>query len=111
MSAKFELKKAKNDKIYFNLCSGNGEIVLTSQMYASKATAKNGIKSIQTHCGDKERYVLSDAKGGKSRFVLRSANNKVIGSSQSYTSAASAKAGIKSVMSSGKKAKIVDETK
>lgn len=110
MPAKFELKKSKNDKVYFNLCAANGEIILTSQMYASKATAKKGIQSVQTNCADKERFVVKEGTGGKSRFVLRSANNKVIGTSQNYKTAASVKTGIKSVMSSGAKAKIVDET-
>lgn len=39
MSAIFDLSKSKNDKFYFNVKSGNGEIILTSEMYEAKASA------------------------------------------------------------------------
>lgn len=39
----YELKKAKNGQYHFNLKASNGEIILASEMYASKASAENGI--------------------------------------------------------------------
>jgi len=108
MPAKFELKKAKNEKVFFNLLAPNGEIILTSQMYASKATAKKGIRSVQTNCGSENHFVHKKGKSGKAHFVLRSANNRVIGSSQTYDSTASMKKGIKSVAKNGKSAQIAD---
>lgn len=40
MAGKFELKKAKNGQIYFNLKAGNGQIVLKSEMYKEKVEQK-----------------------------------------------------------------------
>ena len=43
---KFVVSKAKTG-VKFNLVAGNGEVVLTSQVYKTKATCKKGIASIQ----------------------------------------------------------------
>lgn len=51
-SAKFELQQAKNGKFYFNLKATNGQVIGTSQMYASQDTAKNGIASVQRNAPD-----------------------------------------------------------
>ena len=44
---RFETKVATNGKPYFNLMAGNGQIIGSSQMYASQATMKNGIASVR----------------------------------------------------------------
>lgn len=41
------MKKAKNGRFIWNLKVTSGEPILTSQMYASKSGAKNGIKSVK----------------------------------------------------------------
>lgn len=46
---RFELKQAANDKWHFNLKATNGQIILSSQMYASKDGAQNGIDSVIRH--------------------------------------------------------------
>jgi len=38
---KFELKQAKNDDYHFNLLAGNGQIIMSSEMYKTKASAGN----------------------------------------------------------------------
>ncbi|MCC7296946.1 MAG: YegP family protein [Bacteroidia bacterium] len=43
---KFERKTAANGKFYFNLKASNGQVVGTSQMYASEASRDNGIESV-----------------------------------------------------------------
>ena len=108
MPAKYELKKSKNDKVYFNLIAPNGEIVLSSQMYATKSSAQKGIRSVQMHCGEKNCYQSKTAKSGKAHFVLKSKNHRVIGTSQTYKSSASMTSGIKSVMKNGKARRIED---
>jgi len=50
----FELKKSTNGKFHFNLHAANGQIVAQSQMYESKASAQNGIKSVQTNAAKAE---------------------------------------------------------
>ena len=44
--ARFEVNQAKNGKYFFNLVSGNKEVVGTSQMYSSRDTLRNGIASV-----------------------------------------------------------------
>ncbi|WP_430907045.1 YegP family protein [Maribacter sp. 2-571] len=45
---KFEIRKSSNGKFYFNLRSkGNGEVIATSQMYASKQGCENGITAVK----------------------------------------------------------------
>ena len=39
MAAKFELKVAKNGQFFFNLKAGNGEVILTSQIYEARTSA------------------------------------------------------------------------
>lgn len=57
----FELKKAENGKFHFNLKAGNGQIVATSQMYASKESALNGIESVRKNAPDAKLEDLSEA--------------------------------------------------
>lgn len=47
MAAKFELYQDKGGDYRFRLKAGNGEVIATSQGYNSKASAKNGIESVQ----------------------------------------------------------------
>jgi len=44
--SRFEVKEAKNGKWHFNLKSTNGQVVGSSQMYASESGLKNGIESV-----------------------------------------------------------------
>ena len=42
----FELKEAANEKFYFCLKAGNGQIIGQSQQYKAESGAKNGIQSV-----------------------------------------------------------------
>ena len=74
MSGKYEIKKAKNGKFYFNLKASNGQIILTSQMYKDKSGAKNGIASVQKNSSSSELFESKESAGGKSSFVLKAKN-------------------------------------
>ncbi len=101
MAGSFELKKAANGKFHFNLKAGNGEIILQSQMYASRASARAGIASVQINSPKAERYNKLEASNGKSYFTLRAGNNQVIANSQMYASTTSRNTGIASSMANG----------
>ena len=92
----FELKKSK-DKYHFVLKAGNGQVILSSQMYASKSSAMNGIESVKKNCGDDKCYEMKTAKNGKVHFNVKSTNGQIIGSSQMYAAESGAKNGIASV--------------
>ena len=110
MAGSFELKKAANGQFHFNLKADNGETLLTSEMYDSKASAQNGIASVQKNCQDDARYARSVAANGKFHFTLKAANHQVIGSSQMYASEATRDAGIASVKKHGVTTNITDAT-
>ena len=46
IEARFEIKEAKNGKPFFNLKASNGQVIGSSQMYASERTMKMGIASV-----------------------------------------------------------------
>ncbi len=46
---RYEVKVAKNGKPFFNLKASNGEVIGSSQMYASDVTLKKGIASVKAN--------------------------------------------------------------
>ena len=47
VAGKFEITKDKAGKYRFRLKAGNGEIIAVSEAYETKASARNGIESVQ----------------------------------------------------------------
>ena len=101
----FELKKS-GDKFHFVLKAGNGQVILTSQMYASKASAMNGIESVKKNCGDEKCWETKTAKNGKFHFNLKSTNGQIVGSSQMYKDESGMKNGIASVQKNAPRADV-----
>lgn len=52
MPGKFVIKKGSTGKFRFSLVSTNSQIVATSEAYNSKASAMNGIRSVQKLAAD-----------------------------------------------------------
>ncbi|WP_257657415.1 YegP family protein [Parapedobacter lycopersici] len=94
---KFVVKTAKNGQFHFALKAGNGETILSSEMYNSKASLKNGIKSVKENASKDERYEKKTSTNGKHYFVLKAGNHQVIGNSEMYESASGRDNGISSV--------------
>ena len=101
MAGFFELSNSSDGQFRFVLKAGNGEIILTSELYKTRAAAENGIASVQTNSPLAERYEKKTASNGKEHFNLKAANHQVIGTSQLYASAASRDAGIASAKVNG----------
>lgn len=97
MASKFELKKSRNDKFVFNLLASNGQVILTSELYESRASALNGIESVRKNAADDGRYGRLCAKDGSPYFTLKAGNGQVIGQSQRYSGEKAREAGIESV--------------
>ncbi|MEC8056643.1 MAG: YegP family protein, partial [Pseudomonadota bacterium] len=62
MAGWYELSKAKDGQYRFVLKAGNGEVILTSELYKAKASAENGIASVQNNSPDEARYEKLTAK-------------------------------------------------
>jgi uncharacterized protein YegP (UPF0339 family) len=108
--SKFEIKTRTNGEYQFNLKAGNGEIILTSEGYVSKAGCENGIESVRKNSPDDHRYDQLEAKNGKFYFNLKATNGQIIGSSQMYESKSGRDSGIESVKKNGPIATIDDQT-
>jgi uncharacterized protein len=52
MAGKFELYTDKSGQYRFRLKAGNGEIIASSEAYASKSGAQNGIESVRNNAPD-----------------------------------------------------------
>ncbi|PHM45833.1 hypothetical protein Xmau_00221 [Xenorhabdus mauleonii] len=107
----YDLKKAKNGQFYFHLVATNGDIILNSEMYTTKAAANKGIHSVQVNSPDIKRHEVRKNKAGKSYFVLKARNHQIIGVSEFYANDASLKKGMQSVIKLGPTENIRDLTK
>ena len=110
MAGWFELSKSSDGQFRFVLKASNAETILTSELYKAKASADNGIASIQANCANDGRYERKTAPNGKPFFNLKASNGQVIGTSQMYATEASRDAGIASAKENGASTTIKDNT-
>lgn len=110
MAGWYELTKNENSQYAFTLKAGNAETILTSQRYTQKASAINGIQSVQKNSGNETRFDKKEAKDGRVYFNLLAANGQIIGTSQMYKTEQSRNTGIASVMKNGPTENIKDKT-
>ena len=94
---KFVITKRTNGEFQFNLIAGNGQVILSSEGYATKTTCENGIESVRKNSQDDSKFERKTSGNGKSYFNLKATNGQIIGSSQMYESEASRDNGIESV--------------
>ena len=119
---KFKIVAAKNDQFRVQFVY-NAEVMVWSENYASKASAKNCIESIKKNSpgaavvdltkeetGKGYRFEIAEAKNGETfvRFVAAKGDPMVI--SETYKSKSSAKNCIESVKKNSPGAETVDET-
>jgi uncharacterized protein len=110
MAGKYELKLSKNGKYHFNLKAGNGQVILSSEMYESKPAALNGIESVKKNAADEKRYERRASTKGEPYFILKAGNSQEIGRSEMYKANSGMENGIKSVMANGPDAPTKDTT-
>ena len=110
MAGKFEIKQAKDGQYHFNLKAGNGQVILSSELYKTKAACENGIASVQKNAGEEGRYERRENKNGEPYFVLKAGNGQEIGRSEFYSGAAAMENGIASVTKNAPDAAIEDTT-
>lgn len=111
MAAHYEIfRSSKNNQYYFQLKAPNGEIILASEGYIQKSGCENGIASCKAHSPYDHYYDKRVAQNLRPYFVLRAANNQIIGTSQTYSSAYSRDQGIVAVKTYGSTATTIDLT-
>jgi len=108
MAARYQLRKAANGQHYFNLTAENNKIVLTSEMYDSKAAAQEGIEAVRVSGPEPERYDRRRSVDGQDYFVLQAANGEIVGQSEMYRSSASLENGLQAVMRVAESAEVFE---
>ena len=93
MAGNFLLTKS-GTQFKFVLKAGNHETILSSERYASKQSAENGIVSVRTNASKDSQYERKTSKDDKPYFVLKAANSEIIGTSEMYATSAAAEKGI-----------------
>ena len=117
---KFVLSQTSNG-YKFNLVAGNGEVIATSQVYKSAATAKKGIASVaatapvanienQTEKDFKAavnpKFEVYKDKKGEFRFRLKAKTGQIIATGEGYSKVDSCLKGVASVQKNAKEAKV-----
>ena len=116
---KFIVKKT-NTGIKFDLKAGNGEVIATSEVYASEASCLNGIESVRKCCvGEIEdqtvetiekkkhpKFEMYIDKAGEYRFRLKARNGEIIAVSEGYKAKSGCLNGIESVKKNAPEAEV-----
>ena len=108
MAGKFECYTDKAGEYRFRLKASNGNTILSSEGYKSKASCTGGIESVKTNSVDPGRFVKTTTPTGMFRFNLTAKNSQIIGTSQNYKSESGRNNGIKSVGKSAPDATVVE---
>ena len=106
MIGKFEIYKDSAGEFRFRLKASNGQKILASEGYTTKAGCNNGIDSVKQNAAIDSRFLRKETQSGKYMFNLLAGNNQVIGTSETYESAVSRENGIESVRKNAPEAAI-----
>ncbi len=104
----FATKTGADGQFYFSLKADNGENILGSEGYTTKAACDNGIESVRKNSTEEGRYDRKESTNGKFYFTLKAGNGQIIGKSQMYGDEAARETGIASLMSVAATATVVE---
>ena len=119
---KFVIKNT-NTGVKFDLKASNGEVIATSEVYASLDSCKNGVESVRKNApvaGVEDqtaenfeavkhpKFEVYTDKAGEFRFRLKAKNGEIIAVSEGYKAKASCLNGIESVKKNAVDAEVVE---
>lgn len=105
----FLITKRANGEFQFVLKAGNGQVILASEGYTTRAACENGIESVRKNSQDDARFDRLESKNGKPYFNLKATNGQIIGNSEMYESEAARENGIESVKKNAPDAAVKEE--
>lgn len=105
----FLITKRANGEFQFVLKAGNGQVILSSEGYSTKAACENGVESVKKNSQDEARFEKLESKNGKPYFNLKATNGQIIGHSEMYESTSARDNGMESVMKNAKDAAVKEE--
>ena len=118
---KFVIRNTKTG-VKFDLKAGNGEVIATTEVYASQAACNNGVESVRKNAPvaavedqtvegfaveKHPKFEIYTDKAGEFRFRLKATNGQIIAVSEGYKAMASCKNGIESVKKNATEAAVV----
>jgi len=106
---KFVVSTRTNGDFQFNLHAANGQIILSSQGYSSKANCLNGVESVKKNAQILSQFEKNKSVNEKFYFNLKATNGQIIGTSQMYASQAGCDNGIASVQENAPDAEVVEQ--
>ena len=109
MACTFEIFEGDEGAFFFRLNAANGEAILASQAYTTKAGAEQGVDSVRENAAIHSHYDRRQTPTGFS-FVVKAVNHMVIARSQVYESSAARDAGMLLVKLDGATAEVSDKT-
>ena len=116
--------RSTNTGIKFDLKAGNGEVIATSEVYASEASCLGGVESVKKnapvaavenqtvegYATEKHpKFEVYNDKAGEFRFRLKARNGEPIGKSEGYKAKASALNGIESIGKNAPEGEVIEE--
>jgi uncharacterized protein YegP (UPF0339 family) len=110
--AKFEVyKSGEKNEFRFRLKADNGQTILSSEGYKTRAACMNGIGSVKKNAKDPKRVTKKKTPSKMFRFAITAGNNEIIGTSQNYKSESGRNNGVASVARNAVKAEVKDVKK
>lgn len=94
---RFELFVGENKQNYFRLRAGNGEIVLGSEGYSSKAAAQSGVASVKANGQNAANFQIIETVDGQFAVRLVAQNGEIIAKGESYVSKSNAQRAINTI--------------
>ena len=108
--SKFQITTRSNGEFQFNLIADNGQTILSSEGYSTKANCENGIESVQKNSQEDAKFDKKTSTNEKFYFNLKATNGQIIGTSQMYESESGRDNGIQSVQENAPNASTDDQT-
>ena len=121
---KFVIKDTKSGGVKFDLKATNGQVIASSQVYASLNSCKKGIASVINNAPIAEiedqtvegfskirnpKFEVYNDKAGEARFRLKAKNGQIIAVSEGYTTMKACLNGIASVKKNAPDAPTIKE--
>ena len=94
---KFVMSTRKNGEFQFILLAANGQNILTSEGYSTKANCISGVESVKRNSANNDMFARNSSTNGQHYFTLKASNGQVIGTSEMYETSAGMESGISSV--------------
>ncbi len=120
---KFVIKETRTG-VKFDLKAGNGEVIVSSEVYSSESACRKGIKSVSANApaASLEDQTIENRKparhpkfevykdnAGQFRFRLKARNGEVIATSEGYKQKSNCLNGVEHVKKNAQNAEIVKE--